>query len=183
MRTVYTARPRPLPTFTTIRNPYAIRSKTENPTASAVMTETAGFLYNHQEKGETCMGCATYELYLERLNQRTPMSAERLLRRLGICGSLKGFRYAVYMLERVVAEPDQLLLITKGLYPETARHFQVTPEAVERALRTMIRVCWERMDHDYLEYVAGRRLEHAPTNSEFLDMLAAFLRDQQCDGL
>ena len=43
------------------------------------------------------------------------MDAEGLLRRMGVSGKLKGFPYAVYMIELVADEPEALALITKRL--------------------------------------------------------------------
>jgi hypothetical protein len=104
------------------------------------------------------------------------LTTERVLRALGVTGKLLGFRYTIYMIERVMESQDRILLITKSLYPETARHFGVTASSVERALRTLIHVCWERTDHSFLEHIAGTPLGRVPTNSEFLDIVAAYLK-------
>ncbi|MDE6107634.1 MAG: sporulation initiation factor Spo0A C-terminal domain-containing protein [Oscillospiraceae bacterium] len=106
------------------------------------------------------------------------MDAEQILRRLGISGQLKGFHFATYMVERVAEDPTALLLITKCLYAETAKHFRVSASVVERDVRVLIRTCWDRGDRAFLESVAGTHISQRPTNSEFLDMLAAFLRQQ-----
>ena len=105
-----------------------------------------------------------------------PLSTERVLRALGITGKLLGFQYTIYMIEQVMERQNGVLLITQNLYPETAKHFGVTTSSVERALRTLIHVCWERTDHSFLEHMAGTPLSRVPTNSEFLDMVAAYLK-------
>ena len=74
----------------------------------------------------------------ERDASQTPLDAERLLRLLGVSGKLTGFRYAVYMVEQVRDQPENMILITKRLYAQTAAHFQTTPSCVERNLRTLI---------------------------------------------
>ena len=66
--------------------------------------------------------------------------------------------------------------VTKALYPETAKHFGVTPSSVERALRTVILSCWRRSDHTMLDTLAGSHLERMPTNTVFLDILASHIR-------
>ena len=106
------------------------------------------------------------------------MDAEQLLRGLGATGNLKGFAYALYMIEQVRSDPRAGTLITKRLYPETAKHFNVTAEAVERNLRTVIRACWNRPNRELLEKVAGTHLHRQPTNGELVDMTAAYLRRQ-----
>ena len=105
-----------------------------------------------------------------------PMDAERLLRCLGVTGRLVGFLYTIYMVECVCNEPEQIQLSTKRLYPDTARLFKVSAASVERNLRTVVRTCWRQPDHSFLDHVAGVTLYRQPTNTEFIDMLAGFLR-------
>lgn len=104
------------------------------------------------------------------------MDAEGLLRRMGVSGKLKGFPYAVYMIELVADEPEALALITKRLYPETAKHFGVSADRVERNLRTLVQTCWYKGDRAFMEKVAECHLPQLPTNSAFVDMVAAYLR-------
>lgn len=106
------------------------------------------------------------------------MNAEQLLRRLGISGKLHGFYYAAYMIERVVADPTEILFITKSLYPETAKHFRVSMNSVERNVRTLVDVCWSEGNRAFMEEMAGAALERKPTNGSFIDMAAAYLRKQ-----
>lgn len=105
-----------------------------------------------------------------------PLDAERLLRCLGATGRLVAFRYVIYMVEQVEENPDRIQLITKRLYPDTGRHFGVNGKSVERSTRNLIQFCWKWTDHGFLEHVAGTSLQRAPTNSEFIDMLAGYLR-------
>lgn len=76
--------------------------------------------------------------YVSERDINTPLDAERLLRLLGVSGKLSGFYFAVYMIEQVRQKPDHILLVTKRLYKQTARHFGTTSSCVERNLRTLI---------------------------------------------
>ncbi|MEA5042161.1 MAG: sporulation initiation factor Spo0A C-terminal domain-containing protein [Oscillibacter ruminantium] len=105
-----------------------------------------------------------------------PHDTERLLRCLGATGKLVGFRYVMFMVEQVLEDPDRIQLITKRLYPDTGHLFGVSAVSVERAVRNLIHFCWDWTDHSFLEYVAGIPLHRAPSNSEFIDMLAGYLR-------
>ena len=60
---------------------------------------------------------------------------------------------------------------------ETAKHFGVKPHSVEHALRTLIGTCWAHGDRDALNEIAGRVLTHAPSNAEFIDMIAAYIKN------
>ena len=103
--------------------------------------------------------------------------AEQLLRNLGATGNLRGFFCTVYMIQQVEKMPDAVYLVTNRLYPDTAKRFDASTIAVERNLRTLIKVCWDR-NQDLMEAIAGRPLSDRPTNSVFLDMTGAYLRRQ-----
>lgn len=114
--------------------------------------------------------------YVSERDVNAPLDADRLLRLLGASGKLSGFYYAVYMLEQVKQKPDHVLLITKRLYKQTAQHFGTTSNCAERNLRTLVRACWHQPDHGLLDRIAGSPLSQPPTNTQFIDMLSAYLR-------
>ena len=114
--------------------------------------------------------------YVSELEKNVTLDAERLLRLLGVSGKLSGFYFAVYMLEQVQEKPEYVLLITKRLYRQTAQHFHTSSDCVERNLRTLVQACWRQPDHGLLERIAGHPLSQPPTNTQFIDMLAAYLR-------
>lgn len=114
--------------------------------------------------------------YVSELEKDVPLDAERLLRLLGVSGKLSGFYFAVYMLEQVQKKPEYVLLITKRLYRQTAQHFNTTTSCVERNLRTLVQACWRQPDHSMLDQIAGCPLSPPPTNTQFIDMLASYLR-------
>ena len=119
-------------------------------------------------------------MYSYRSENRTasvaPEEIARLLRSIGASGRLVGFHYTVYIVYTILQKPDEYFWITKCAYPETARYFKVSPSSVEHAIRTLIASVWNRRNHSGLNRVAGIELEKPPTNSEFVDMLAAYLR-------
>ncbi len=104
-----------------------------------------------------------------------PEDIARLLRSVGASGRLVGFNYLVYIVYNILQKPDEHYWITKCAYPDTAKYFHVRPASVEHAIRTVIGACWERNDHSDLDRVAGIKLENMPTNSEFIDILVAYL--------
>lgn len=104
------------------------------------------------------------------------MLAERILRSMGGTSRLVGFHYALYMIDKIVTGERSIQLITKILYPETAKHFGVRPHAVERAIRTLIDICWRYGDRRVLGRLAGYELKNRPSNAEFLDMISAYIK-------
>lgn len=113
----------------------------------------------------------------EKEEQSKHITADRLLRTLGASGKYIGFRYVLYMIELVMDDLDNTYQMMKTMYPMTAEKFSVTPETVERATRTLIQSCWDRADHSTFNMIAGAELERRPTNKQFIDMMAAYLRE------
>lgn len=110
----------------------------------------------------------------ERLRQ-----AYQLLRQLGATANYKGFSYAAYATALCAERPDLLLLVTKDLYPEVAKRFQTTWQAVERNIRTVIMVVWAR-NPALLSRMAGGPLEERPRSSQFIAIVTAGI---QGDGV
>ena len=100
---------------------------------------------------------------------------EYLIRSLGIGATYRGYRYVCYALELCMEDEDYLLSVSKVLYPQIARQFHTSYGSVERDIRTVIRVCWERGNRSRLEDIALHPLTGRPSTSEFLDILTAFL--------
>ena len=100
----------------------------------------------------------------------------KLLRSIGASGRLVGFNYIVFIVNKILQSPEEHYWITKCAYPDAAKHFGVKPASVEHAIRTVIASCWDRYDHTDIDRVAGIQLEKMPTNSEFIDILVAYLR-------
>ena len=118
-----------------------------------------------------------YSFHQEKSNNTIrPEEIGKLSRSIGASGRLIGFHYVVYIVYNILQKPDEHYWITKCAYPDTAKYFQVRPASVEHAIRTVIASCWDRYDHSDLNRVAGIELENMPTNSEFIDILVAYLR-------
>lgn len=120
--------------------------------------------------------------YFTKTDLLSPPSAidtEAVLRALGATNCLSGFQQVIYMVDRIMEEPTVVSLITKRLYPETAKKFGVSDKSVERSVRTIIRHCWECGDRELWPIIACRKMDSPPSNAEFLDMLAAFIKREK----
>lgn len=96
---------------------------------------------------------------------------QQLLHRLGVTENYTGFPHTVYAVQLSIDDPDRLQLITKRLYPDVARRYGVTWQAVERDIRTVVSVAWTA-DPALLSELAGRELAGKPNNASFLSILA-----------
>lgn len=101
---------------------------------------------------------------------------QRLVRSLGIGGNYQGYRYLLYAITLCLQNEEYLLSVSKMLYPEIAHAYQTTACSVERNLRTVVNVCWERGNRSLLENISLCPLSDKPTNGEFLDILTEYLR-------
>lgn len=95
-----------------------------------------------------------------------------LLFTLGVHGDYTGFFYAAYAVYLSARQPERLLLVTKWLYPEVAKHYGTTWHCVERDIRTVIDVVW-RKNRSCLESLAGRPLFQKPQAKQFLSILSS----------
>lgn len=98
------------------------------------------------------------------------------LRRLCLPGHLRGYNYLAYMLFQVIPNPDRLMMVTKDLYPDTGRRFAVSAASVERSVRSSVSKCWSSEGRDVLDQMACRHLSECPTSSEFIDIVADYIR-------
>ena len=93
-----------------------------------------------------------------------------VLYRLGISANYIGFFYVSYAVWLSYRQPDRLLLVTKWLYPEVAKHYDTNWKAVERDIRTVVDAVW-RNNPWLLAELAGYPLSEKPRPAQFLAML------------
>lgn len=110
----------------------------------------------------------------ERLLERL---VETVLRSLHIPGTLKGLPYLTHAIAATVQNPHRTALITKDLYHEIARVYNTTPSGVDRAMRWAIRMSWETSRNELCQ-MAGYHLTQRPTNREFIDLVAFYIRSR-----
>ena len=94
---------------------------------------------------------------------------------LGISPYFKGHGYLVASIEVTVLDPSRIELVTKDLYPSIGRRFEVTTASVERCMRTAIASYWF-YNNGTLDKMAQRHLTKRPTCSEFITIVADYIR-------
>lgn len=96
-----------------------------------------------------------------------------LLYRLGLTANYTGFFHASYAVYLAAQQPNRLLLVTKWLYPEVAKHYATTRKCVERNIRTAVDIVWAS-NPELLETLARHPLSQKPGASKFLSILALY---------
>jgi len=114
--------------------------------------------------------------------KETPIAMEKIvghyLNRLGIPLHLNGYQYIKYGIVRCLKCPEELESVTKILYPNIAKRYHTTDVKVERAIRSVIEIGWERGNEGVFEDIFGYSRMHGkqrPTNSEFILGVADWL--------
>ena len=100
---------------------------------------------------------------------------------LGAPDHLSGHPYMVEALLMCLEDRMYINNITFGLYPQVAAKFDTTAARVERAMRHLIEVTWDRGDMDVLgQYFGNTISEHRgkPTNGEFIARITNVVRQQ-----
>lgn len=120
----------------------------------------------------------TFEPVPEWLQDELDQMVEYELLRLDIPRKLDGFRYLTRAIARTIQEPDYIDRITKRLYPEVARSFNTNKTNVERCMRNAIKKCWDSKagGREMLDQMAESHLIKHPTNSEFIALVAGYIR-------
>ena len=108
------------------------------------------------------------------------MEIERLIRSLGIGATYRGYRYLSYAIKLCLQDENYLLSVSKLLYPQIARAFNTSSSSVERDLRTVIKVCWERGNRTFLHKIAMHQLDTRPTVGEFIDIIVGYINFLSC---
>lgn len=101
---------------------------------------------------------------------------------LGIPSTYVGLRYLTFSVSLAVQDEDSLLFVTKRIYPVVASKYQTSAACVERNLRTVINVCWDRGNRLFLNTIAGYAVSHKPSAGEFIAMITAYIKRRQPSG-
>lgn len=98
---------------------------------------------------------------------------------IGIPAHVKGYHYVRAAILMAIQSPESVNSITKVTYPTVAKKFGTSPSRVERAIRHAIEVAWDRGNVEVLNRIFGYSVSDRkgkPTNSEFVAMIADYLR-------
>lgn len=104
-----------------------------------------------------------------------------LLKKVGITPANRGWRYITEAVKMAVKDNDVIDSITKRLYPDVAKIFKTTPQAVERAIRNSVLKAFDNMPKDMIYFIFGNTLgskNRKATNSEFITTLAELVTSE-----
>ena len=100
---------------------------------------------------------------------------------LGIGRKYSGYEIAITAIEKVIDDPEWLYYVTKELYPLLAEKHKCSIYSVERNIRTVARVAYER-NPELLFKIARYKLNAPPPATDFLDMIAQYVEQAVSRG-
>lgn len=133
-----------------------------------------------QEKARRLVRGIAAQYLPETMN--TEALVRRLLLELGAPDHLLGHAYTVLAVRLVVQDEMYIHSITFGLYPQVAAAYHTTAARVERGIRSLVEVTWERGSLDAQERYFGSIVSSErgkPSNAEFIARLANIVQMQQ----
>lgn len=110
-------------------------------------------------------------IHLEMLNKEIRAAIEMLLKELGCPTHLVGYRCAIEAISLVVEDREWLNGIGKGLFVEVGKRVGCNPRQIDRNLRTVIEVGYNRADSEAYARVFGNSvspIRGRPSVLEFL---------------
>lgn len=93
------------------------------------------------------------------------------LKKLGITPNYIGYHQIITAVELARRDPDMLFLVTKSLYPEVAKLSGTSWKTVERNIRSVVSMAWER-NPDLIRELAGYPMDSKPKAAQFISILA-----------
>lgn len=102
---------------------------------------------------------------------------------LGVGRRLKGYKMTILAATLAIDDEDRLQCAQEYLFKPIAEQLTCDFRSIERDIRTVINHAW-RCNPGYLSYLAGYKLDCAPTVIQFLDILVTFAlrEDDQPQG-
>lgn len=94
---------------------------------------------------------------------------------VGVTAKYVGFSHTSYAVYLAMQQPERLLLVTKWLYPDVAKHYHTNCPVVERSIRTAATVAWQ-LRPEKLATMASCNLNKRPSNTQFISIIAKFLQ-------
>ncbi len=104
------------------------------------------------------------------MNNYTETDINALLLSLGIDSHYAGYHYIKYALQLIKEEPNCLLAITKQLYPQIAKKFNISISAVDSRIRSVSEISWN-VNPALLQELTGHKLSRRLTVSQFLSVI------------
>lgn len=100
---------------------------------------------------------------------------KRVLRNLGITANYAGYQQTAVAIQLILEDESRLRALQREVYPAVAQKCGSSVSCVERNIRTISCRAWEA-DKQRLIKVAGFQLTAPPSNSQFLAILAEYIR-------
>ncbi|MCI8386843.1 MAG: hypothetical protein HFE63_00050 [Clostridiales bacterium] len=166
-----------------INNAFCIYvSKFDNDESAAIKNSHAARVVNStmDDNFTDSIKLAANKFNIDLSDNSIDSTINRILFDLGIPPHINGYMYLHSAIEIVVQNPNMINLITKNLYVTLSKEFNSSSACIERSIRHAIERTWCNGNvHAINRYFSPSvTLKHKrPTNSEFIAIIAGFIRN------
>jgi len=105
---------------------------------------------------------------------QTKIPLEEMLRILGFNAKMKGYEYLKFAIKYYAEHRDQKCKISKDIYPEVSKNFNIATGSAEKVMRSAIENAWDtentEMHEKYFGHISGNG-KIRPTNFEFIAIM------------
>lgn len=98
-----------------------------------------------------------------------------IMRNFHITSKYKGYPLMIEAIEISIKNFGKCIQVTKDIYPVLAHRHNISQYSVERNIRTIVETCWKN-DRDLVIQILGYEITCCPTNSEFIDSIAYYIK-------
>ncbi|MGN0347112.1 MAG: sporulation initiation factor Spo0A C-terminal domain-containing protein [Lachnospiraceae bacterium] len=102
-----------------------------------------------------------------------------ILQKIGVPAHLNGYYYLRSAIIISLGHNNCVSSVTKLLYPEIAKEYEITQQKVERGIRNAIEVAWKNGNREFFQKEFGYYNcpdSQRPSNSEFIARIVDYIR-------
>lgn len=99
------------------------------------------------------------------------------IRKMGVTGKYKGYYLLADAVKIRLESEEDIIKITKDVYPILARKYRLKQGSVEHNLRTVSRISWEN-NREFVNEIAGFPMRDKFTNSDLINALAMYIETE-----
>jgi two-component system response regulator (stage 0 sporulation protein A) len=100
---------------------------------------------------------------------------QQILEKLGVGLKYVGSQYAIYGTNLVIDRSRYISDAHRWIYIDIADKFISSQSNVERSIRTIISIIWERGDREFLNQIFCTELTRKPKNMQFIKALSKYV--------
>lgn len=101
---------------------------------------------------------------------------QKVLRQFHLSSRYKGYHILNDAIALYVNNYNRYICLQKDIYLPLSNKYNTSVYAIEANIRTAIERCWKN-DKSFMSNMFGYKLTHCPSNGEFIDFAAYYIKE------